>query len=180
MSSRSILLLLVFLSVASPARSVDGVVEISQACAAGPGCFSGDMPGFPVEIDGSAGRSDRLTSDLVVPNASTAGILVAASHLTIDLNGFQIMGAASAAMYDVSCRPAFPSDFMAPGIARGGGGASGEQFIVRNGGVVGLDGEAGVGYANDVFGNNNGGDAFPQVLNATDLGGNPWEGTPEC
>ncbi len=56
-------LALAILALAPPAPAADGVVEISQACAAA-GCFRADVAGFPVTIDGSAGKSYRLTGDL--------------------------------------------------------------------------------------------------------------------
>ena len=70
----------------------DGVLEINQACAVNTGCFPGDTGGFPVTIDGSAGRSYRLTSDLTVPSADTSGIVVTISDVGIDLNNFAILG----------------------------------------------------------------------------------------
>lgn len=73
----------------TPASAVDGVLEINQACAAGPGCFAGDGAGFPVTIT-SAG-SYRLTSDLTL-TAPGSGIEVAANHVSIDLNGFGLVG----------------------------------------------------------------------------------------
>lgn len=68
-----------------------GLLEINQACAENSGCFSGDDPGFPVELVQSG--SYVLTSDLEVP-ADTSGIelLVNADESTIDLNGFAIKG----------------------------------------------------------------------------------------
>jgi len=89
-------------SLATPALAA-GVLEINQTCAVGTGCFPGDAAGLPVEIDGSTGRSFRLTGDLVVPVGGT-GILVlgAASHLSIDLNGFAIV---RDGCQDISVRP---------------------------------------------------------------------------
>jgi hypothetical protein len=82
--------------VAHPGLAVDGVVEINQSCATNGGCFSGDTTGFPVSIDGSAGRSYRLTSDLVVGDENTDAIGIAAPSISIDLNGFEIVRAACA------------------------------------------------------------------------------------
>jgi hypothetical protein len=78
------------LVLAGPALAVDGVLEINQACAVNTGCFSGDVSGFPVSINGSAGRSYRLTSDLVIPSVNSNGILANAPD--IDLGGFSIIG----------------------------------------------------------------------------------------
>lgn len=72
----------------------EGVLEINQACVA-TGCFSGDSGGFPVTIDGSAGRSYRLTSDLVTSNPNQTIIDITNSSMpgrTLDLNGFHIEG----------------------------------------------------------------------------------------
>ncbi len=74
----------------------DGILEINQACAASAGCFSGDTAGFPVTIDGSAGRSYQLTSDLIVPNENTTGIEISTPDIAVDLNQFTIVRAACA------------------------------------------------------------------------------------
>lgn len=68
----------------------DGVVEINQTCATQLGCFSGDSAGFPILIDGSAGSSYRLTSDLTINVLNTNVITIEASGINIDLNGFTI------------------------------------------------------------------------------------------
>ena len=77
---------------ARPAFAADGVLEINQACAVNSGCFAGDAPGYPVTVDGSAGSSYRLSSDLVVPNENTVGIRVSAENVSVDLAGFEIRG----------------------------------------------------------------------------------------
>jgi parallel beta-helix repeat protein len=88
MRSRSLVPLLSIL--ACPAFASNGVVEINQTCAVQTGCFAGDASGFPVTIDGTAGRSDRLTSDLVVPDENVDAIVVDTSALSVDLAGFEI------------------------------------------------------------------------------------------
>ncbi len=86
---------LLLVALAGPALSVDGVLEINHTCAVQTGCFSGDAPGYPVTIDGSAGRSYLLTSDLSSltfpggPQAATF-IEISADHVTLDLGGFGI------------------------------------------------------------------------------------------
>ncbi len=75
------------------AGATDGVIEINQAKAlAGAinGSLVSDPAGFPVAI--SARGSYRLTSDLVVPDANTTAILLQASDVSLDLNGFGIHG----------------------------------------------------------------------------------------
>jgi hypothetical protein len=90
-SMRFMLAFLLFLTLATPVFAVDGVLEISHACAVNTGCFSGDTAGYPVTIDGTAGRSYLLTSDLIVPDVDTDGIKVNTSDIGIDLNNFTII-----------------------------------------------------------------------------------------
>jgi len=111
----------------------DGVLEINQVCAVQTGCFSGDTAGFPVTVDGSAGRSYRLTGDLVVPDEETSAILYSAPNLSFDLAGFQIATAACASASSSSCRPTSGSGY---GIARSVVGLEGTS--VRNGSIVGM------------------------------------------
>src|SRR3984893_6308015 len=76
--------------VAMPTWAVDGVILIDQNKALAGNVTPGDAPGFPVTI--SLSGSYRLASDLTVPDANTNAIVIAASHVTIDLNGFAILG----------------------------------------------------------------------------------------
>lgn len=69
--------------VAPPVCAVDGVVEINQARALASG-------GFPVVI--SEAGSYRLSGNLTVPDANTDAIHVTHDDVTIDLNGFSILG----------------------------------------------------------------------------------------
>ncbi|MBK7951791.1 MAG: hypothetical protein IPK00_24255 [Deltaproteobacteria bacterium] len=88
-----------------PVLASDGVREIDSACALGPGCFSGDAPGLPVTIDGSAGRSYRLTTDLTqAPFApSVAAIIdITTSDVTIDLNGYSVASCLAALCQNVN------------------------------------------------------------------------------
>jgi hypothetical protein len=86
------LALLLLAGATGRAHAVDGVVEINQTCATSGGCYAGDPQGYPVSI--SAQGSYRLTSNLVIPGgtgaANTDGILITASDVTLDLNGFSI------------------------------------------------------------------------------------------
>lgn len=92
MSIRFILTAFLSIGFASVGIAGDGVLEINQTCAIQTGCFSGDAPGFPVSIDGSAGRSYVLTSDLSVSDPNTSGILLETSRISIDFNGFSLTG----------------------------------------------------------------------------------------
>jgi hypothetical protein len=65
------------------AFAVDGVVLINQSTVMASG-------GFPYTISQSG--SYRLSGNLTVPNANTTAISVTANNVTIDLNGFSIIG----------------------------------------------------------------------------------------
>ena len=145
-------LTLLAVCLASPALATDGVLEINQTCADSTGCFSGDAPGLPVTIDGSAGRSYRLTSDLTVPDENTDGISISTNDVGIDLNNFAITG-------PVTCSPAIGSVICAPLAGTGVGirgveytfGTCCEGISVKNGSISGM-GYAGIalGFVSEV------------------------------
>lgn len=85
---RFVFALPLLLTLATSSFASDGVLEINQICAVGTGCFSGDTPGFPVEL--TTGGSFLLTSNLAVPDGASAGIAVQVPGTRIDLNGFSI------------------------------------------------------------------------------------------
>jgi len=115
--------------IATPGSAVDGVIEINQACAVNTGCLGGDPPGLPVSI-GSPG-SYRLTGSLTLPDANTHGVIVSASDVTLDLNGFAIQ-----------C-----SSCATSGTGVGILGASGvANLTVRNGSVINTGGN-GISFA---------------------------------
>ncbi|MBK7951061.1 MAG: right-handed parallel beta-helix repeat-containing protein [Deltaproteobacteria bacterium] len=101
----SLLFLLLVVVPALPALAGDGVLEINQTCAVETGCFAGDVPGFPVTIDGTSGHSYRLTSDLVVPNENTDGIVADSDDVGIDLAGFEIRGVVVCSGSPLVCTP---------------------------------------------------------------------------
>jgi hypothetical protein len=78
------------LLAASSSSAVDGVVLIDEAAVLAGGITSGDGPGYPVTITDSG--SYRLSSDLHVP-AGTSGFDISTSNVTLDLNGFSVIGA---------------------------------------------------------------------------------------
>ncbi len=84
--------LLLLLMSANSAEATDGVLEINQACAIGPGCFSGDDPGFPVTI--TIPGSYRLTGNLGISNLAGPPqvnlITIFSDEVSLDLNGFSI------------------------------------------------------------------------------------------
>lgn len=119
------------------AQASDGVLEINQVCASGPGCFSGDAPGFPVSI--SARGSYRLTSNLSVDQTTTA-ITVVTDGVRVDLGGFTIVGP-----NDCGEGPLANCTFANAG---GYGVVSfAEATILRNGSIRGM-GSRGVEFSN--------------------------------
>jgi hypothetical protein len=98
-----ILLIILFIINSYIAYAVDGVVEINQTCATQSGCFSGDIASFPVTIDGSVGKSYRLTSDLVLPDENSNGILIESPNVSIDFNRFGIIRQACIDLPSIEC-----------------------------------------------------------------------------
>lgn len=84
--------LLIFLALTYPpaAFAVDGVIEINQAAAMAGAVTATDTPGLPVTLDTSG--SYRLTGNLDIPDANTNGIEITAQNVTLDLNGFTLLG----------------------------------------------------------------------------------------
>jgi len=78
-----------WLGFVAPVLATDGVLEINGTCASA-GCFSGDPPGYPVVITQSG--SYRLTGNLAVVIPSLSILDIRADHVTIDLNGFALLG----------------------------------------------------------------------------------------
>jgi hypothetical protein len=122
----------------SPALAVDGVIEINQARALAGGVTPGDEVGFPVTI--SLSGSYRLTGNLSVvdqpsPENRTA-ILVTASFVTLDLNGFSLVGPTQCSGSPVSsCSPV--------GTGHGIDGSAVNWLRVTNGVVRGF-GDGGI------------------------------------
>ena len=100
---------LILFSGSPPAFAVDGVIDINSAVVA--------QGGFPFAI--TASGSYRLTGNLSVPSGSD-GIDVTADNVTIDLNGFAIVGSA--------------------GSGGNGIASSNSQVTVHNGSILGMGG----------------------------------------
>ncbi|MGV6851074.1 MAG: right-handed parallel beta-helix repeat-containing protein [bacterium] len=121
--------------------AVDGVLEINQTCATQLGCFSGDTPGYPVTIDGSAGVSYKLTSSLIIPTVDTNGIEITSPSISIDLNGFEIVG--------IACVGATSNCTPATGTGTGIYASSNYSNIsISNGSVTGM-GDSGIYLSGD-------------------------------
>lgn len=123
------LILLAFVWPVS-ALAADGVLEINQSCAA-VGCFSGDSAGLPVTVQATG--SYRLTSNLLVPDATTDGIKVSAHGVSIDLNGFEILGPVTCSGNPPVCTPSTGSGSGVETTTNGINGVS-----VRNGRITGM------------------------------------------
>lgn len=72
------------------ALAIDGVVLIDQSKALAGNVTPGDTPGFPITISQSG--SYRLDGSLTVPDVNTNAIVITAPSVTLDLNGFSIVG----------------------------------------------------------------------------------------
>jgi hypothetical protein len=128
------------------ALASDGVIELSQTCAVNTGCLSLDGPGFPIDIRSSG--SYVLTSNLdttALGDPEVDVIAVIADDVTIDLNGFQILG-------PVECAggpPAEPRICSPQNLIDGQGIDSAQRgTTVRNGTIRGMPGggvQCGVG-----------------------------------
>jgi hypothetical protein len=113
-------------------KAPDGAILISQTTVLGG--LAGDGFGLPITI--TQPGLYRLTSNIVVPDANTTAIQIIASHVTLDLNGFSILGPTvcifeGGSPWVTSCSPTgtgigVSSDANAIGVA------------VRNGNVSGM------------------------------------------
>ena len=123
---------LVGLVVALPAFAIDGVVLIDQNKALAGNISPGDGPGFPVTI--SQPGSYRLAGNLTVPDGNTTAIQIGADNVTLDLNGFAILG-------PVDCTAGCTSTSTGMGVqtfAQPGGAFARFNITVRNGTIQGM------------------------------------------
>lgn len=122
---------------ALPALAADGVLEINQTCAEGPGCFPGDSAGFPVQLANPG--SYHLTGNLTVDDEATNAIRIMAAHITIDLGGFTISGPAVCSGEPVtSCTNAGTGD----GILAANNPDNFHDITIRNGDIRGMGDDA--------------------------------------
>ena len=127
------LLALLFTGVfAALAMAVDGTKLIDHAKALAGGVTPGDAPGYPVTI--SQPGSYRLSSNLTVPNANTTAIEISADDVTVDLNGFAILGPTICTSFPVSsCAPTGTGFGITTGVA-----PDRRNIAVHNGTVRGM------------------------------------------
>lgn len=119
---------LVATGLSAPALAVDGVIEINQSGVESSG-------GFPFVI--SEPGSYRLTGNLTLPvGALVSAIQVNASDVTIDLNGFGIIGPGGCTDTgtSISCSPS--------GAVSGVSAASQQRLRVQNGVISKIRGHA--------------------------------------
>jgi hypothetical protein len=145
-----IVVTLVALTLLPCAFAVDGVVLINQSTVLAAG-------GFPYVI--SQPGSYKLSGNLTVPDANTTAIFINANNVSIDLNGFSILG-------PTVCTQSFPTTCSPTGIGLGvdGGNSStrGASVTVFNGSVHGIGGNgiflfSGGGHVENVHADQNGG-----------------------
>lgn len=129
---RTTLLAFAVMAVGASTASAD-VVSINQKSAQAGKVTDGDAPGFPVTI--SEPGSYRLSSNLLVTEASVTVIEITADDVTLDLAGFSIIGPNVCTGTPVACT------FSGGGIgvkAVADTGLSPENVRVMNGTVRGM------------------------------------------
>jgi Right handed beta helix region len=141
--SRFRFLMPVFLLAASGLNmyGVDGIVLIDQNRVLAGNVTPGDTPGFPVTI--SQPGSYRLSGNLTVPDINTTAIEVKTDNVTIDLNGFSILG-------PVNCTGGFLCGGTIPPGTKGYGILAGSDtpqqayfnITIRNGTIQGMGADA--------------------------------------
>lgn len=141
-------------------QAADGTRLIDQARALAGGLTPGDAAGFPVTISQSG--SYRLSGNLTVPDVNTTAIEITAENVSLDLNGFSILGPTVCSGIPLSCAPS--------GIGVGVLGTA-SYTGVRNGIVRGMGG-AGVRLVGAI-----GGPATPgHVVSNLQVAGNGGDG----
>jgi len=108
----------------------DGVLTLNSICV-GFGCVPGDSSGFPITINNPG--SYKLTSNLVSNSTSSHVIDILSDNVTLDLNGFSIIGprTCTGARETLSCTD---SGMTARGIQAN----SRKNIVVKNGTVSGF------------------------------------------
>jgi hypothetical protein len=93
--------LTILLAFAPAALAVDGTVPINQSTITNglTGCPTGGH--FPIVICQSG--SYRLSGNVTIPDANTDAIHITADNVTLDLNGFAILGPATCILWWSSC-----------------------------------------------------------------------------
>jgi hypothetical protein len=103
LTARRMLQVCALAAVSNSLYAVDGVVLIDQSHALAGNVTPGDTPGFPVTL--SQPGSYRLTGNITVSDANTIAIQITADHVTVDLNGFSIIGPTVCTSSPAVCPP---------------------------------------------------------------------------
>jgi len=122
--------LTVLLAFAPVALAVDGTVLINQSTSTNglTGCPTGGH--FPIII--CQPGSYKLSSNLTVPDANTDGIDITADNVTVDLNGFSLLGPTVCHGSPITC-------IRNNGTASGNGiSSSNANIVVMNGQIKGM------------------------------------------
>jgi parallel beta-helix repeat protein len=88
--SRRILWMSIVAASFTTLSAADGLTLINPKDVARGAITPGDAPGFPITI--TQPGSYRLTANLTVPDLNTTAVEITADDVTLDLNGFSIMG----------------------------------------------------------------------------------------
>jgi len=121
-------------ALSSSLYAVDGVVLIDQNHALAGNITPGDGPGFPVTL--SQPGSYRLTSNLTVSDANTTAIQITSNNVTLDLNGFSIIGPVVCTSSPAICPAAGQGNGIQADAAPGQNGPSSVKIL--NGAVRGV------------------------------------------
>ena len=120
-------------SISGSLYAVDGVTPIDQDRAMAGNITPGDAPDFPVTISQSG--SYRLMGNLTVSGMNTTAIQITADSVTLDLNGFSIIGPVVCASRPTAC----PAPGKGIGVQAVGDQILGPQGVrVLNGSVHGM------------------------------------------
>jgi hypothetical protein len=90
-------------TLANNLHAVDGVVLIDQNHAIAGNVTPSDAPGFPVTL--SQPGSYRLSGNLTVPDGNTTAIQITSDHVSLDMNGFSIIGPIACTSSPAICPP---------------------------------------------------------------------------
>jgi len=128
---RPLVLGLMLAGLSSSVLAVDGIILIDQNRALAGGVTPGDFPGFPISI--TQPGSYRLSSNITVAAQDLSAIEISASDVTLDLNGFHIVGPAA-----VCVNPIPAACVQASGVAAVPFATAYKSIKVRGGTITGF------------------------------------------
>src|SRR5205807_10412712 len=120
-------------AIPSSLFAVDGVDLIDQNRALAGNVAPGDAPGFPITI--SQAGSYRLSGNLTVADPNAVAIQITADFVTLDLNGFSVIGPNVCAGHPAVC----PAAGTGVGVQAGANQTFGPRGVkILNGSVRGM------------------------------------------